>query len=137
MKLKFKHQPYQAAAVDAVADCFAGQPRSTGEDYRLDPGRAPSPQRSLLDDAGFRNHPIRLDDAALLANLQAAQRRANLALSDALVPSKASRLNLDIEMETGTGKTYVYIKTLFELHRRFGWGKFVIVVPSIAIREGC
>jgi len=120
MKLKFKHQPYQAAAVDAVADCFARQQPETGERYQVDPGRAPSPQRSLLDDSGFRNPDIRLDESALLANIQGVKRRANLPLSEELVASKAAKLNLDIEMETGTGKTYVYIKTLFELHRRFG-----------------
>lgn len=146
MKLKFKHQPYQTAAVEAVADCFAGQPRVTGVRYRIDPGRIDAGQRpadgsapkqqALLDDAGFRNHDIELTPAAILANIQAVQRCAQLPMSEALVKAPGCDINLDVEMETGTGKTYCYIKTLFELYRRYGWGKFIVVVPSIAIREG-
>jgi type III restriction enzyme len=141
MKLKFKHQPYQTAAVEAVADCFAGQPRVTGARYRIDPGRPsagaePQHQGSLLDDAGFRNQDFQLADAVLLANLQRVQRAAQLPVSEALVRTPGCAINLDVEMETGTGKTYCYIKTMFELYRRYGWGKFIVVVPSIAIREG-
>ncbi|MEA3274300.1 MAG: DEAD/DEAH box helicase family protein [Pseudomonadota bacterium] len=137
MKLKFKRQPFQTAAVEAVADCFAGQPRVTGVQYRVDPGRVEAEkQRSLLDDSGFRNHEILLESADILKNIQAVQWAANLPMSDKLAGTAVSPINLDVEMETGTGKTYCYIKTLFELHRRFGWGKFIVVVPSIAIREG-
>ncbi|MEZ5505062.1 MAG: DEAD/DEAH box helicase family protein [Gammaproteobacteria bacterium] len=138
MKLKFKTQPYQTQAVEAVADCFAGQPFHTGIQYRIDPGRAASgvPQQQVLDDAGFRNHDIALSPAELLKNIQTVQRRQNLPISNELVASKPCRINLDIEMETGTGKTYCYIKTIFELNKRYGWSKFIIVVPSIAIREG-
>lgn len=138
MKLKFKTQPYQTQAVEAVADCFAGQPFHTGIQYRIDPGRAATgvPQQQILDDAGFRNHDIALPPAELLKNIQAVQRLQNLPISSELVASKPCRINLDIEMETGTGKTYCYIKTIFELNKRYGWSKFIIVVPSIAIREG-
>ncbi len=139
MKLQFTHKAYQAAAVDAVADCFAGQPKAEGISYLLDLGMLPaSRQQTEIDysEEAFRNAPIKLPAEALLANIQRVQRQQNLPQSTKLVKTKSSELNLDIEMETGTGKTYCYIKTMFELNRRFGWSKFVIVVPSIAIREG-
>lgn len=170
MKLKFKTQPYQTAAVQAVVDCFKGQtPQYGGVRYRLDPGvkKAPlvTPQSSLNlgadvfadQEAAFRNADVTLSDSALLDNIQLAQRLQNLPVSRSLddyftingnkerVPvtkqykdsAKAiSRIHLDIEMETGTGKTYCYIKTIFELNKQYGWSKFIIVVPSIAIREG-
>jgi type III restriction enzyme len=116
MRLRFKVQPYQTEAVDAVADCFAGQPRRTG--------------------AGAE---IVLSQAELLANIQAVQRERGLPLSAGLAQSPAAAPgtpNLDVEMETGTGKTYVYIKTIMELNKRYGWSKFIVVVPSVAIREG-
>ena len=150
MKLKFKVQPYQTAAVEAVADCFAGQPKSSGITYRVDPGtgHAPapaSPQLGLLPgaaapatDTGFKNDELRLSAAQVLANVQAVQRHQNLTPSAELVADRKTgcAINLDIEMETGTGKTYCYLKTMFELNLRYGWSKFIIVVPSIAIREG-
>ena len=74
--------------------------------------------------------------AQLLANVQSVQRRQNIPQSTSLIPSKAGQVNLDVEMETGTGKTYVYIKSMLELHKRYGWSKYIVVVPSIAIREG-
>jgi type III restriction enzyme len=116
MRLRFKVQPYQTEAVDAVADCFDGQPRRTG--------------------AGAE---IMLSEAELLANIRAVQRVRGLPLSAALAQSPAAAPgtpNLDVEMETGTGKTYVYIKTIMELNKRYGWSKFIVVVPSVAIREG-
>lgn len=138
MKLQFKHQQYQTDAVDAVVDCFAGQPRSDGISYRLDPGVRR--QQRTGDDSGFRNAEIALSDRELLGNIQAVQLdpRRNLPQSNKLEHSAAapSAPNLDIEMETGTGKTYVYIKTIMELHRRYGWSKYIVVVPSVAIREG-
>lgn len=150
MKLKFKTQAYQTAAVQAVVDCFKGQaPTHGGIRYRLDPGaqQAPpaSPQASLALDpseavadkeAAFRNGDITLSELNLLENIQQVQRQQNLPVSTELVKTKVSKVNLDIEMETGTGKTYCYIKTIFELNKRYGWSKFIIVVPSIAIREG-
>jgi type III restriction enzyme len=155
MKLKFKVQPYQTAAVDAVVDCFAGQPSGSAPAYRIDPGKRD--QLEAYDSEGFRNDDLALTDAQLLDNVRAVQRKQNLPQSTFLngfmtrdrkgkaapAPAtyvkhmaEASKLHLDVEMETGTGKTYCYIKTMFELNRRYGWSKFIIIVPSIAIREG-
>ncbi|UTT71023.1 DEAD/DEAH box helicase family protein [Arthrobacter sp. DNA4] len=134
MKLQFKVHQYQTDAVDSVVGCFAGQPRDDGVSYRIDPGR--QTQQALTEDSGLRNAEIVLSPTQVLANIQAVQRSRNLPLSSALVPSKAGPINLDIEMETGTGKTYVYIKTIMELKKLYGWSKFIIVVPSVAIREG-
>ena len=139
MKLKFKKQAYQTNAVDAVANCFIGQPINSGIQYRVDPGRLNSgEQQTSLDDAGFKNNEIVLNTAQLLDNIHAVQRHQNLPLSAVQVIDKKTgcAINLDIEMETGTGKTYCYIKSVFELNKRYGWSKFIIVVPSIAIREG-
>lgn len=144
MKFQFKVQPYQTDAVDAVVDCFAGQPRGSGVAYRIDPGRRLKSAQSTLDfpedmDSGLRNAEIMLGPGRLLENIQTAQRSRNLPLSKALISSKAAAPgapNLDVEMETGTGKTYVYIKSIMELNKRYGWSKFIVVVPSVAIREG-
>lgn len=154
MKLKFKIQPYQTDAVAAVVDCFAGQPFHAGVTYRMDPGTA---KQQALDESGFKNADLMLTDGQILANIQAVQRRQNLLVSPSLtdfqeinkkgetVPAAASykrdalatsRVHLDIEMETGTGKTYCYIKTMFALNKQYGWNKFIIIVPTIAIREG-
>ncbi|VXC13222.1 Restriction endonuclease subunit R [Pseudomonas sp. 8AS] len=138
MKLKFKTQAYQTAAVQAVIDCFKGQPPATAEaiSYRIDPGKAKKGVEDLFADSGFKNADLKLNDIALLENITEVQLQQNLPQSTELVKTKVSRLNLDIEMETGTGKTYCYIKTIFELNKQYGWSKFIIVVPSIAIREG-
>ena len=138
MKLKFKTQAYQTAAVQAVVDCFKGQPPASVEamGYRVDPGKAKTGMDRLFSEAGFKNADLSLSDATLLANIHDVQRAQNLPLSDVLVKTKVAKVNLDIEMETGTGKTYCYIKTIFELNKQYGWSKFIIVVPSIAIREG-
>lgn len=152
MKLKFKHQQYQAEAAAAVVDCFADQPKHDGITYRIDPGRfAPrtaAPNDDLFaeqepvnksaiadEEVGFRNCELVISGDRLLLNLQRVQERNNLPPSDSL-DRELGTFNFDIEMETGTGKTYVYIKTMFELHRLYGWGKFIVIVPSIAIREG-
>jgi type III restriction enzyme len=138
MKLKFKTQAYQTAAVHAVVDCFKGQSPASGEavSYRIDPGKAKAGTERLFSEAGFKNADLLLSDTILLDNIQQVQRSQNLPISDALVKTKVARVNLDIEMETGTGKTYCYIKTIFDLNKLYGWSKFIIVVPSIAIREG-
>ena len=150
MKLKFKIQPYQTNAVDAVLDCFAGQPKSDALRYRVDPGRT---QSASMFDEGFKNTDVRLTDVEILTNIQAVQKRQNLPLSKSLADftetdrkgvvkpkpksyKPGAKINIDIEMETGTGKTYCYIKSIFEMHKRYGWSKFIIMVPSIAIREG-
>lgn len=149
MKLQFKVQDYQTAAVDAVVDCFGAvhrQPFADNVTYKIDPGRTveqrdqPELDHRLSEAVartGYGNSPLLLSSAQLLDNVQAVQRRTTgLPLSGELVASPAAGLNLDVEMETGTGKTYVYIKTIMELHRQYGWSKFVVVVPSVAIREG-
>ncbi|WMJ09846.1 type III restriction-modification system endonuclease [Nitrosomonas sp. sh817] len=154
MKLKFKIQPYQTNAVESVVDCFAGQPYSTGTTYRIDPGKK---LLLNLDEMGFKNADLMLTDSQILTNIHEVQKRQNLPFSSGLTDFTvlngkkesvlapvtykrdalaASRVHLDIEMETGTGKTYCYIKTIFELNKRYGWNKFIIMVPSIAIREG-
>ena len=137
MKLQFKVQQYQTEAVDAVVDVFTGQPYADGVKYRIDPGKEAAPM--LTEDAGLRNAEIALTPSQLLANVHRVQQARGLELSKDLkdpVKKSAAPLNLDIEMETGTGKTYVYIKTIMELHKRYGWSKYIVVVPSIAIREG-
>jgi len=139
MKLQFTHKAYQTIAVDSVADCFTGQPKREVVRYRLDPGAQPSSQPQSELDFGteaFRNAVIDLDEIALLDNIKTVQRRQNLTQSTQLVATKSAKINLDVEMETGTGKTYCYIKSMFEMNRRYGWSKFIVVVPSIAIREG-
>ena len=156
MKFSFKIQQYQTDAVEAVARIFQGQPYSAGVSYMRDrgtsPGRSeqlslfsseiPSEEESVqlelqdwIDDSGFKNEVLQLTDEQILRNIQALQNESNIHQSSQLV-APMGRCSLDIEMETGTGKTYVYIKTLFELNKRYGWSKFIVVVPSIAIREG-
>jgi type III restriction enzyme len=139
MKLKFKQQGFQTEAVMAVADCFAGQPLQSGITYRIDPGREVEATGQIRIDAeqsGFKNSDILLPDGELLRNIHVVQQRHNLPLSSSLKSTAVCPVNLDIEMETGTGKTYCYIKTMFELNQRYGWSKFIVVVPSMAIREG-
>lgn len=145
MKLKFKVHPYQTEAVEAVVNVFSGQPKHDGVSYRIDPGKqkpvaAPALfETSTTPDAGLRNAEIELSPAQLLDNIHDVQRSRNLTPSPELTKSAAAPVgapNLNVEMETGTGKTYVYIKTIMELNKRYGWSKFIIVVPSVAIREG-
>ncbi len=142
MKIQFKKYHYQLDAVDAVVSCFEGQPYQSGVQYRVDPGVASYGESQTIQqevntaDDGFRNAEIKLTDAELLENIQKIQRKQHLSVSKKLEKTPQARINLDVEMETGTGKTYVYIRTIFELNRRYGWNKFIIMVPSIAIREG-
>ena len=135
MKLQFKHQPFQKDAAAAVCDVFNGQPKRTTT-FRVDMGNMLNIQQDIdMSDTGFRNQPLvpELTNAAILKNLQAVQRRNGLKPSEALT---GPGINLTVEMETGTGKTYTYVKTMYELNARYGWSKFIIVVPSVAIREG-
>lgn len=134
MKLQFKHQKFQADAAKAVCDVFAGQPYLTPT-YMMD--RGTGYQQTLteeLDYTGWSNHKIvpELSDGVILEHIQKIQRANQLAPS----PKLEGKYNLTIEMETGVGKTYTYIKTMFELNKHYGWSKFIVVVPSIAIREG-
>ena len=137
MKLQFKKQAYQTNAVNAVVDCFRGQPNESSVQYRVDPGRVNTGQQSMnyeVQSAGFKNTDVVVD---VLSNIQAVQQRQNLNVSESYIQHQSPcEINLNVEMETGTGKTYVYIKTMLELNKRYGWSKFIIVVPSIAIREG-
>jgi type III restriction enzyme len=133
VKLHFDgQQSYQLDAIRAVVDLFAGQPAAAGtfewQSNLLEP--------ELLDTLGIAN-ALALSDARLLANLQAVQQRNQLPPAEALAADEIlGPRNFSVEMETGTGKTYVYLRTIHELHRAYGWKKFVIVVPSVAIREG-
>ena len=137
MKLQFKKQAYQINAVNAVVDCFIGQPNASGIQYRVDPGRAQQGQQGINyedQSAGFKNADVLVN---VLENIQKVQQQQNLNVSQELTQHRSPcNINLSVEMETGTGKTYVYIKTMLELNKRYGWSKFIIVVPSIAIREG-
>lgn len=134
MKLKFKHQKFQADAAKAVVDVFAGQPYLTAN-YLID--RGDDKQGTLINDpyfTGWCNQPIvpQLSDNVILENLNKVQRVNLIAPS----PRLEGKYNLTVEMETGVGKTYTYIKTMYELNKHYGWSKFIVVVPSIAIREG-
>lgn len=131
MKLKFRHQKFQADAAKEVCDVFAGQPFHAPT-YRMDPGIGEAVLHEYERFTGFNNALISLPDAQVLDNIRIIQRRNHLKPSDALI----GNYNLTIEMETGVGKTYTYIKTMYELNKRYGWSKFIIVVPSVAIREG-
>lgn len=148
MKFNFKIQKYQTEAVDAVVKVFAGQNyyektryiRDLGEKTEADISgqieiRADNEIVDIGNESGFKNSPIDLTDDNLLKNINTIQGLNNIKLSSSLIKNHG-RCSLDIEMETGTGKTYVYIKTMFELNKIYGWSKFIIVVPSIAIREG-
>jgi len=160
MKFNFKIQQYQTDAVDAVVKVFQGQGYHDKISYIRDVGKRQAIQQMRLniemdqqysidtgedrqlniydlddDDTGYKNEVVELTDEQLLMNIQKIQSQNNIKQSQNLVKD-LGRCSLDIEMETGTGKTYVYIKTMFELNKKYGWSKFIVVVPSIAIREG-
>lgn len=144
MKLQFKHQKFQADAAKAVVDVFAGQPYLTPS-YMMDRGYQGKMQESgqtysqsnMFDETdftGWSNQRIvpELNNQIILDHIQKIQRNNQIEPSLKL----EGTYNLTIEMETGVGKTYTYIKTMYELNKHYGWSKFIIVVPSIAIREG-
>ena len=143
MKLKFKTQAYQTAAVQAVVDCFKGQPPASAAaiSYRIDPGKLKTGQMigSTVDDGsgGFKNADLKLTDIALLENITQVQHQQNLPLSTELVKTKVSRVNLDIEMETGTGKTYCYIKTIFELNKSTAGASSSSWCPASPFAKAC
>jgi len=149
MKLKFKNQDFQTDAVNAVADLFAGQ-ENTHSTFSVDNDN----QTRMIQELGFGN-VLHIDAETLEQNMHTVQKRNNLPLtqlgirneelgvgennSSLLTPNSSLHKTAPqfcIEMETGTGKTYVYTKTIFELNRKYGFTKFIIVVPSVAIREG-
>jgi len=146
MKFKFKIQQYQTEAVEQTVNVFAGQPSKDNAQYRRDLGRRKGKQAKAFDvdsgevyeeEVGWRNSDVELTGQQLLDNIHQQQVAGDIPLSPTLSqPVGLGACSLDIEMETGTGKTYVYIKTMFELNKRYGWSKFIVVVPSIAIREG-
>lgn len=138
MRIQYKHQKFQADAAKAVVDVFAGQPYLTPS-YMMDRGTGTF-QIKLTEEeefTGWSNHRIipELNDQLILEHLQKIQRANQIAPSSKL-EGRVDGYNLTVEMETGVGKTYTYIKTMYELNRAYGWSKFIIVVPSIAIREG-
>lgn len=150
MKFNFRIQDYQTRAVESLVDVFKGQRNSSGIKYRIDPGTKKTiknEQRKMdfdnkdkvFDDEvielGFKNNELDLGKTEILNNIRSVQLNNNIRTSDSLIDGQGV-CSLDIEMETGTGKTYVYIKTMYELNKNYGWSKFIIVVPSIAIREG-
>ena len=145
MKLQFKIQQYQTDAVESTVDIFNGQPNQGLLEYKMDQGKV-----YVIDngkrieqkgmgfsefDTGYKNGEIVLSEGELLKNIHQIQSQNNIHLSSEVI-KRLGACQLDIEMETGTGKTYVYVKTMFELNKRYGWTKFIVVVPSIAIREG-
>jgi type III restriction enzyme len=142
MKFKFTIQGYQTDAVDSIVKVFAGQPFQDKVSYRRDTGTTKIERNILnynLSDEelyiGFANAPVVLNENQLLKNIQCVQNDNNIKQSSNLSKHMGC-CSLDVEMETGTGKTYVYIKSMFELNKLYGWSKFIVVVPSIAIREG-
>jgi len=137
MKFKFKIQQYQTEAVEQTVNVFAGQPSKTNAQYRRDLGKRKGQFTFDEDYVGWRNNDVELTDVQLLANIKKMQLNGDIPQSASLIkPEGLGACSLDIEMETGTGKTYVYIKTMFEMNKLYGWSKFIVVVPSIAIREG-
>ena len=163
MKFEFSRYQYQTDAANAVCDVFAGQPLQERTSYihdvgvwaKPEPVFTPEPAQGELgfddeqpkqstfndvqlnepDDTGYRNGDLMLSADQLLANVRKVQRNHDVPESKRLFAGNGA-VELDVEMETGTGKTFVYTKTMYELNRRYGWSKFIIVVPSIAIREG-
>lgn len=144
MKIKFKHQEFQEEAARSVVRAFAGQPREVplaykysslnGTDFRGGNAGAVRQRELELDEYG--NAPLAISREAIAANVRAVQQEQGLEVIGGLEGGTQDGVTLTIEMETGTGKTFTYIKTMFELNRHYGWSKFVVVVPSVAIREG-
>ena len=133
MQLRYKHQRFQAEAARSIANAFTGQPKSDGlSDHTIDQGK----NKGLFTVAGFGNKNVVLAREAICENVRAVQTEHGLKPVDYLQDIQGVGMAFTIEMETGTGKTYTYIKTMYELNERYGWTKFVVVVPSIAIREG-
>lgn len=152
MKLQFKEQDFQVQAVEAVVNCFKGQALKTNR-FTLERSKdlvkkakqvaagiiqTSAFENEVLEDIGYRNSAIQVSESQLLKNIQQVQKENDLHESQKIERPKGIKLgyNLTIEMETGTGKTYTYIRTMYELQKKYGWSKFIVIVPSIAIREG-
>ena len=153
MKLQFKEQQFQIQAVKAVVDCFTGQQPATQhftlertkelqrKQKKLEAGdtqKALEIENEVLENIGYRNRLIQITDAQILENIRKTQNENEIIESEGIERPSGNHngYHLTIEMETGTGKTYTYIRSMYELHKHYGWSKFVIIVPSIAIREG-
>lgn len=149
MKLRFKHQKFQEDATNAICDVFSGQPNETRK-FLLDQGEKDSNQQTAIDmtRTGWANSEIHLREEDVLKNLRSVQKE-HLILPSKSLETMTSKVDwgdgskttvtkpvFTVEMETGTGKTYTYIKTMYEMNARYGWSKFIIVVPNVAIREG-
>lgn len=136
MKLKFKQQKYQEDACMSVVKCFEGQTKGDRKNL-IDRRNYIRNEGTLWEEEvneeviSFGNKKIDILDEELRKNIRNVQKQNNLDYTD-----KAGFENFSIEMETGTGKTYTYIKTMYELNKTYGWSKFIVIVPSIAIREG-
>src|SRR5690554_3803825 len=149
MKLQFKEQDFQVQAVKAIVDCFEGQPLKSNR-FTLERSAAilrkakqaatgtQTIDFEIEEEIGYRNSAIQLLESQMLKNIQEVQKKNDLHESQQIERPRGVKLgyNLTIEMETGTGKTYTYIRTMYELHKKYGWSKFIVIVPSIAIREG-
>lgn len=137
MKLKYKSQDFQTDASNAICNIFAGQPKQAAQTYILDPGQVSDNTEELFRFDAFANSALQINNDRILENVRNQQVRVGLKPSDELDGlSSGQGLNFSVEMETGTGKTYTYTKTMYELNRLYGWSKFIVVVPSVAIREG-
>ncbi len=137
MKLKYKSQDFQTDATNAICNVFMGQPKQSARAYILDPGQVSDNTEELFRFDAYANSALLINNDRILENVANQQIRAGLKPVDELDGLVKGRgLNFSVEMETGTGKTYTYTKTMYELNRLYGWSKFIIVVPSVAIREG-
>lgn len=147
MELKYKDQQFQIDAVNAVTSVFKGQPKQNSTSYIMDIGNEENMTLDIMN--GFKNFPISLSNDELLKNIKNVQNDNGLLADNKLIKmqiggkdkntkidNSRDSLALSVEMETGTGKTYTYIQTMIKLYNKYGWSKFIIVVPSIAIREG-
>lgn len=134
---RYKHQQFQTDACNAICNVFIGQPNVGSEIYKMDPGNSGAQTLLIESNDAYKNHRIEISESQLKDNIRKEQIKNGIKPIDEIAGYEPKKeLNLSVEMETGTGKTYVYIKTIHELHKRYGWTKFIIVVPSIAIREG-
>lgn len=149
LKLQFKEQDFQVAAVKAVVDCFEGQPLKSNK-FTLERSKdlfrklkeaaagVTTLEFEIEEEIGYRNSVIKLSESQVLKNIQKVQKNNDLHESQKIERPNALKTgyNLTIDMETGTGKTYSYTRTMYELYKKYGWSKFIVIVPSIAIREG-
>jgi type III restriction enzyme len=151
MKFQFKIQPFQTEAAESVVRVFAGQPNVGASKYRRDMGmwnakfgmrnnqmrmdfnsEFPIPNSEFEYETAYRNAGVELTKEELLKNIRSVQTANNIKYSDDLAAGLGA-VSLDVEMETGTGKTYVYIKTMFELHKAYGWSKFIVVLNACVL----